>query len=45
VKDRTISQLVLRKKHYALGELGEADVIRGAVLAGFETAAGGLPGV
>jgi Uma2 family endonuclease len=35
-KARTIAQLVLRKKHYVLTELGEADAIRSAVLAGFE---------
>ena len=42
--DRTISQLVLRKKHYALTELGESDVIKGAVLAGFEMRVGDLLG-
>jgi Uma2 family endonuclease len=41
---REISQLVLRKKHYALTELGGADVIKGAVLAGFEMAVGELLG-
>jgi Uma2 family endonuclease len=44
VKDRTISQLVLRKKHYVLTELGEMDVIKGAVLAGFEMKVGELLG-
>jgi Uma2 family endonuclease len=41
---KDISQLVLRKKHYALTELGEADTIRGAVLAGFEMRVGELLG-
>ncbi|HJQ31853.1 MAG TPA: Uma2 family endonuclease [Pyrinomonadaceae bacterium] len=44
VKERTISQLVLRKKHYVLTELGESDVIKGAVLAGFEMKVGELLG-
>jgi Uma2 family endonuclease len=44
VEKRSVAQLVLRKKHYALTELGEADVIKGVVLAGFETAVGGLLG-
>lgn len=41
---RSIAQLVLRKKHYVLTELGESDVIRGAVLAGFEAGVGELLG-
>jgi Uma2 family endonuclease len=44
VKERTVSQLVLRKKHYALTELGESDVIKGVVLAGFEMKVGELLG-
>jgi hypothetical protein len=44
VKERTIAQLVLRKKHYALTELGEADAIKGAVLSGFEMTVGELLG-
>ena len=44
VKERAVSQLVLRKKHYVLTELGEADVIKGAVLAGFEMTVGELLG-
>ena len=44
VKERTIAQLVLRKKHYVLKELGEADTVRGAVLAGFEMKVGELIG-
>jgi Uma2 family endonuclease len=44
VDERTISQLVLRKKHYVLTELGEADTIKGAVLAGFEMKVGELIG-
>ena len=45
VEARTISQLVLRKKHYALTELGEADAIKSAVLAGFEMNVGELLGL
>jgi Uma2 family endonuclease len=41
---RSIAQLVLKKKHYALTELGESDVIKGAVLAGFEARVGELLG-
>ncbi|MDT5295791.1 MAG: hypothetical protein QOJ76_2671 [Acidobacteriota bacterium] len=41
---RSIAQLVLRKKHYALTELGEGDSISGVVLAGFEMRVGELPG-
>lgn len=44
LKERTISQLVLRKKHYALTELGGADIIKGVALAGFEMAVGELLG-
>ncbi|HYY98985.1 MAG TPA: Uma2 family endonuclease [Pyrinomonadaceae bacterium] len=44
-RDRTIAQLVLRKKHYVLDELGESDVIKGVVLAGFEMKVGELLGV
>jgi Uma2 family endonuclease len=42
VEERTISQLVLRKKHYVLTELGEADTIKSAVLSGFEMVVGEL---
>jgi Uma2 family endonuclease len=42
--ERTIAQLVLRKKHYVLTELDESDVIKGVVLAGFESNVGGLLG-
>ncbi|HWS85620.1 MAG TPA: Uma2 family endonuclease [Pyrinomonadaceae bacterium] len=42
VEERSVSQLVLRKKHYVLTELGETDVIKGAVLAGFEIKVGEL---
>jgi Uma2 family endonuclease len=42
---RSISQLILRKKHYALAEHGEADAIRSAVLAGFEMNVGELLGL
>ena len=44
VKERTISQLVLRKKHYVLTESGETDVIKGSVLTGFEIKVGELLG-
>jgi Uma2 family endonuclease len=44
VEERSIAQLVLRKKHYALTELGESDTIKGAVLAGFEMNVGELLG-
>jgi Uma2 family endonuclease len=43
-KARSIAQLVLRKKQYVLNELGESDVIKGAVLAGFESGVGELLG-
>ncbi|HEX8354359.1 MAG TPA: Uma2 family endonuclease [Pyrinomonadaceae bacterium] len=43
-KERTVAQLVLRKRHYALAELGESDTIKGAVLAGFEMRVGELLG-
>jgi Uma2 family endonuclease len=43
-RDRTVAQLVLRKKHYVLTELVESDVIKGVVLAGFESNVGGLLG-
>ena len=42
VEDRSIAQLVLRKRHYTLTELGEADTIKGVVLAGFEVTVGEL---
>jgi Uma2 family endonuclease len=45
VKERTIAQLVLRKKHYVLTELGETETIKGAVLSGFEMKVGELLGV
>jgi Uma2 family endonuclease len=41
---RSVAQLVLKKKHYVLTELGESDVIKGAVLAGFEASVGELLG-
>ena len=41
---RSVSQLILRKKHYALTEHGEADAIRSAVLSGFEVNVGELLG-
>lgn len=43
-KERRLAQLVLRKKHYVLTELGEADSVKGAVLAGFEMRVGKLIG-
>ena len=42
---RTIAQLVLRKQHYVVTELGESDTIKGAVLPGFEMTVGELLGV
>ncbi len=42
---KSITQLLLRKKHYALTEHGEADTIRGSVLAGFESNVGELLGL
>ncbi|MBV9924794.1 MAG: Uma2 family endonuclease [Acidobacteria bacterium] len=44
VKERKVAQLVLRKKHYVLTELGESDVIKASVLAGFEMKVGELLG-
>src|SRR5215204_6679771 len=44
VEERTIVQLVLRKKHYVLTKLGETDVIKASVLAGFEMTVGELLG-
>ena len=44
VETRSIAQLVLKKKHYVLTQLGESDVIKGAVLAGFEANVGELLG-
>jgi Uma2 family endonuclease len=41
---RSIAQFVLRRKRYVLTELGESDVIKGAVLAGFEMKVGELLG-
>jgi Uma2 family endonuclease len=43
-EERTVAQLVLRKKNYVLTELGESDVIKSAVLAGFEMTVGELLG-
>ena len=43
-EERIIWQFVLRRKRYVLTELGESDVIRGAVLAGFEMTVGELLG-
>lgn len=44
VEKRKIAQLVLRRKRYVLTELGESDVIKSAVLAGFEMTVGELLG-
>jgi Uma2 family endonuclease len=41
---RTIAQLVLRRRHYVLTELGASDIIRASVLAGFEMEVGELLG-
>jgi Uma2 family endonuclease len=40
-----IAQLVLRKKRYAVTELGAADTVKGAVLEGFEAVVGELIGL
>lgn len=45
VDKRSIAQLVLRKKHYTLTQLGEGDRVKGAVLAGFEMNVGELIGL
>jgi len=45
MKERAITQLVLRKKYYVLTEPGESDTIKGVVLAGFEMTVGELLGV
>lgn len=45
VKERTVAQFVLRRRHYVLTEWGEADVIKALVLAGFEMTVGELLGV
>ena len=44
IEKRTITQLVLRKKHYMVTELGEADVVKSVVLSGFEMKVGELLG-
>jgi Uma2 family endonuclease len=44
-KEKTVMQLVLKKKHYAVTEFDESDVIRGAVLSGFESNVGELLGL
>jgi len=43
-KTRSITQLVLRKKHYVVSELGEGDTIKSVVLEGFEMNVGELMG-
>jgi Uma2 family endonuclease len=43
-RERTVAQLVLKKKHYVLTELSESDVINGVVLAEFESNVGELLG-
>ncbi len=45
VKERTVTQLVLRRKHYVLTEFAESDVIKSVVLSGFEMRVGELLGV
>lgn len=42
--ERSITQLLLRKRHYVLTELGESDIIRSSVLAGFGVRVGELLG-
>lgn len=43
-RERSITQFVLRKKHFVVAELGEADAVKGVVLAGFEANVGELIG-
>lgn len=43
-KARTIAQLILRDEHYELTELAESDLIKSAVLTGFEMNIGELIG-
>ncbi|HEV2863798.1 MAG TPA: Uma2 family endonuclease [Pyrinomonadaceae bacterium] len=43
-RERSITQLVLRKKHFVVTELGEGDTVKGVVLAGFEANVGELIG-
>lgn len=43
-KARSVAQLVLRRKRFAVRELGEGDTIKGQVLEGFEMNVGGLVG-
>jgi len=45
VKERTVTQFVLRRKHYVLTEWGESDMVKASVLAGFEMTVGELLGV
>jgi len=45
LKERSIAQLVLRRKHYVLKELGEGDTIKSVVLEGFEMNVGELIGL
>jgi Uma2 family endonuclease len=45
LETRNIAQLVLRKKRYALKELGEGETIKSAVLEGFEQGVGELLGL
>lgn len=45
IEKMEIAQLVLRKKHYVLTELGAGDIIRSSVLAGFESNVGELLGL
>jgi hypothetical protein len=45
LKAKSITQLVLRKKHYALTGRAEADTIRGSVPTGFESNVGALLGL
>jgi Uma2 family endonuclease len=42
--EKSITQLVLRKKHFVLTELGAGDAVRSPVLAGFEAKVGELIG-
>lgn len=43
-REKSITQLVLRKKHFVVTELGGGDAVRSPVLAGFEAKVGQLIG-
>lgn len=43
-RERSITQPILRKKHFVVTELGEGDTVKASVLAGFEANVGELIG-